>query len=99
MKTETMKFMLQVPEMSFLIVNIVLMNMDGKQSIAQHITRFYHCGKESHFATMCLQRKDAGKRDYTTTPHVYAVSKSSDDILCVDYDAQGYLHIHTISES
>ena len=58
-----------------------------------------HCCKKNHFAAMCLQRKHAGKRDYNTTHHVHAVSKSSDDILCVDYDAQGHLHIHTVSKS
>ena len=58
-----------------------------------------HCGKKNHFAATCLQRKHAGKRDYNTTPRVHAVSKSPDDILCVDYDAQGHLHIHTVSKS
>ena len=27
---------------------------------------------------------------------MHVVSKSTDDILCVDYDAQGHLHIHTV---
>ena len=48
---------------------------------------------------MCLQRKHAGKRDYTTKPHVNAVSNAHDDILSVDYDANGHLHIHTVSKS
>ena len=58
-----------------------------------------HCGKKNHFAAMCLQRKHAGKREYNTTHHVQAVSKSTDDILYVDYDAQGHLHIRTVSKS
>ena len=59
----------------------------------------HHCGKRNHFAALCLQRKHAGKRDYTIIPHVHAVSNPCDDILCVDYDEQGHLHIHTVSRS
>ena len=58
-----------------------------------------HCGKRNHFVAMCLRRKHAGKRDYTTKPHVNTVSNAYDDILCVDYDANGHLRIHTVSKS
>ena len=87
-------------ETSFLIVNTVVVNMDGKKEYCPVYGNICdYCGKKNHFAAMCLQRKHAGKRNYNTTPHAHAVSKSSDDILCVEYDAQGHLHIHTVSKS
>ena len=58
-----------------------------------------HCGQRNNFAATCLQRKHAGKREYTTKSHVNAVSNTSDDILSVYYDAKGHLHIHTVSKS
>ena len=81
-----------------MIVSIVVVNTDGKKSTAfGKICE--HCGKRNHFAAMCLQRKHAGKRDNTTKPHVNAVSNRYDDLLSVDYDANGHLHIHTVSKS
>ena len=48
---------------------------------------------------MYLQRKQAGKGDNTTKPHVNAVSNTYYDILSFDYDANGHLHIHSVSKS